>query len=199
MKGISIRVDGDKAVAAFQKAESVMLRHIDDATNFAANEIIAPEVKRRAPASLSQLAGSITVGKVGNLSYEVKAGAKHAAYVEGGTGPAAGRAKYFPNPDNLLMYLMNSPKARGFKDWSRSNLEDRNLKNYQDSDVVLGRLEQEMVLVRRAHAFAWWIYQHGTKAQPFMGPAVETKRSACEMYIRQSVDAGIREVFGAAA
>lgn len=183
MKGISIRVNGEKAVAAFQAAPDVMIRRIDAATARGANEI-ATEAKRRAPKSLSQLVGSIIASKVGELSYEVKAGSQHAAYVEGGTGPAAGRAKYFPNPDNLLMYLMTSPKARGFERFSRS---DR------------GRLEQEMVLVRRAQAFAWWIYQHGTKAQPFMGPAVEIKRGACEVYIRQSVDAGIREVFGADA
>lgn len=196
MKPIQIGIRNDLALAAFERAPAVIERHIDGALARGAGEIAA-EARRRAPKSLSQLVGSITSGKVDRLTYEARAGSLHAAYVEHGTGPAAGQPKYYPNPDNLLMYLMTTPAARGFKNWSKSDLADRNLKNYQNSGGGLGRLEQEMILVRRAQAFAWWIYQHGTKAQPYMAPAVEVKRGACEVYVRQAVDRGINEVFGA--
>lgn len=179
-QGISISIRSDLAVAAFQRAPEVMVRHVDGALGRGAGEI-AEEAKRRAPKSLSQLTNSIISAKVDDLTYEVRAGTLHAAYVEQGTGPAAGRPKYYPDPDNLIVYLMTHPKARRF-DWKRSER---------------GRLEQEMSLVRRAQAFAWWIYQHGTKAQPYMAPAVEMKRGAVEVYVRQAVDRGINEVFGA--
>lgn len=181
MKPIQIGIRNDLALAAFELAPAVIERNIDAALARGAGEIAA-EAKRRAPKSLSQLVGSISSGKVDRLTYEARAGSLHAAYVEHGTGPAAGLPKYYPNPDNLLMYLMTTPAARGFERFKRS---DR------------GRLEQEMILVRRAQAFAWWIYQHGTKAQPYMAPAVEVKRGACEVYVRQAVDRGINEVFGA--
>lgn len=177
---IDIRVDAEKTMAAFDKAPFVMKLHIGGAVQRGAGEIVT-EAKRRAPKSLSNLVNSIMAAPSGELAWMARAGTEHAAYVEYGTGPAAGQEKYYPNPDNLLQYLMTTPKARGFKRFKRSER---------------GRLEQEMVMVRRAQAFAWWIYQHGTKAQPFMAPAAEMKRGACEVYIRQAVDRGIREVFG---
>ena len=134
-----------------------------------------------APKSLSGLVNSINAARSGDLEYSVSPGVAYAPWVEFGTGPAAGREKYYPNPDNLLTHLMISPKARGFSRWSRSEK---------------GRTLQEMVLVRRAQAFAWWIYQHGTKAQPFMAPAAEAKRDACLDYVRAAVNAGLKEVLG---
>lgn len=183
MKTIEIRIESAEVVAAFLRAPEVMAHHIDGGVAAGANAV-AVEAKSLAPKSLSQLVNSIIAAQVAPMDWEVKAGVLHAEYVESGTGPAAGREKYYPNPDNLLAYLMTHPKARRFERWKRS---DR------------GRLEQEMTLVRRAQAFAWWIYQHGTKAQPFMAPAADKKRSAVEGLIRQSVDQGIAEVFGGGA
>lgn len=177
---IDIRIDGERALAAFTRAPEVMKTQVGAAVQRGAGEI-ASEAKRRAPKSLSNLVNSIIAAPAGDLAWMVRAGSAHAAPTEYGSGPAAGQPKYYPNPDNLLQYLMTSPKARGFDRFKRS---DR------------GRLEQEMGLVRRAQAFAWWIYQHGTKAQPFMAPAAEAKRDRCTELVRAAVSKGLLEVFG---
>lgn len=177
--GIQIRIDYETVRAGLSKAPDVLRRHVGDGLAQGANAIAA-EAKNRAPKSESALLNSIIAAPAGDWAYEVRAGVMHAAYVEHGTGPAVGKPKYYPNPDNLLQYLMTSPRARGFKRFKRS---DR------------GRLEQEMGLVRRAQAFAWWIYQHGTKPQPFMAPAAEAKRDACTAFVRAAVDAGLKEIF----
>lgn len=176
---LQIRIDYETVRAGLAKAPDVLHRHIEGGLSQGA-QAIAAEAKARAPKSLSNLWNSILAAPAGPLRYEVRAGVMHAAYVEHGTGPAVGKPKYYPNPDNLLQYLMTSPRARGFKRFKRS---DR------------GRLEQEMGLVRRAQAFAWWIYQHGTKPQPFMAPAAEAKRDACTAFVRAAVDAGLKEIF----
>ncbi len=177
---VSVRISSDRAIAAFDRAPDVMRRYVSAGVQRGAGEI-ASEARRRAPKSLSNLVNSIIVGPIDDLSYVVAAGSAHAAYVEAGSGPAAGQEKYYPNPDNLLQYLMTSPRARGFERFKRSDL---------------GRLEQEMSLVRRAQSFAWWIYQHGTRAQPFMQPAAEAKRRLCEEYVLSGVDQGVIAVFG---
>lgn len=178
---VSIRLDAVKVQAAFSAAPDVIRGHVDGALLRGAGEI-ASEAKRRAPKLFSTLTNSIIVGPAGELAYEVRAGVAYAAYVERGSGPAAGNKKYYPNPDNLLQYLMTTPKARRIARWSRS---------------AKGRADQENEIKRRAQAFAWWIYQHGTRPQPFMGPAVEEKRSAVEGYVRDAVAAGVSEIFGA--
>lgn len=183
---VSVRVESSKLQAALRAAPDVMHRHVDGAVLRGANEIAAEE-KRLAPNSggvESGLVGSINVfphGSDGDIAYEVRPTADYAAFVVHGSGPAVGKPRYYPNPDNLLQHLMTNPRARGFARFKRSER---------------GRLEQEMGLVRRAQAFAWWIYQHGTKPQDFITPAVANKRGACEVYIRQAVDRGLREVLG---
>lgn len=180
---IDIRIDDARVLEAFSKAPEVMKRYVGGAVQQGAGEIVS-EAKIRAPKSLSNLVNSIIAAPAGELAWVARAGSAHAVAVEQGTGPAAGKDKYYPNPDSLLQYLMTTPKARGFGRWKRS---DR------------GRLEQEMGMVRRAQAFAWWIYQHGTKAQPFMAPAAEAKRDRCTELVRASVSKGLLEVFGGRA
>lgn len=177
---IDIRIDDAKVLEAFSKAPETMRRHVEGGVQRGAGEIVT-EAKTRAPKSLSNLVNSILAAPAGELAWMARAGSAHAVMVEYGSGPSAGKKKYYPNPDNLLQYLMTSPKARGFDRFKRSDQ---------------GRLEQEMGLVRRAQAFAWWIYQHGTKAQPFMAPAAEAKRDRCTELVRAAVSKGLLEVFG---
>lgn len=180
MSGIAVRIDEERALAAFERAPAVMRAQVGSALQLGANEI-AEEAKKLAPKSLSNLVNSITAAPSGELAWMARAGVGHAAAVEYGSGPAAGRPKYYPNADNLVQYIMTSPRARGFARFKRSER---------------GRLEQEMGVVRKAQAFAWWIYQHGTKAQPYMAPAAEAKRDRCVELVRASVQAGILEAFG---
>lgn len=178
---VSVKVDSLKAQAAFSAAPETLRRHVGGAVWQGANAIAAEE-KRLAPKSMTALVNSINVGPAGELAYQVGPGVNYAAYVVQGSGPAVGRPKYFPNPDNLLQYLMTSPKARGFARWSRSTKK---------------RADQEMEITRRAQAFAWWIYQHGTRAQDFVTPAVNNQRDACVEFVRDAVRAGVAEIFGA--
>jgi len=177
---IEVHVNDARALEAFTRAPEVMKTHVGGAVMRGAGEIVS-EAKARAPKSLSNLVNSIIAAPAGELAWMARAGTAHAVAVEYGSGPAAGKDKYYPNPDNLLQYLMTSPRARGFDRFKRGDH---------------GRLEQEMGLVRRAQAFAWWIYQHGTKAQPFMGPAAEAKRDRCTELVRAAVSKGLLEVFG---
>ena len=180
--GIQIRIDYETVRAGLSKAPDVLRRHVGDGLAQGANAIAA-EAKNRAPKSESALLNSIIAAPAGDWAYEVRAGVMHAAYVEYGTGPAAGKPRYYPNPDNLFQYLMTNVSARGFKRWSRSKKPGKD------------RGSQELDIWFRSRAFAWWIYQHGTRAQPFMAPAAEAKRDACTAYVRAAVDAGLKEIF----
>lgn len=177
---IEIRINDARVLEAFTRAPDVMKAHVGGAVRSGAGEI-ATEAKNLAPILETVLRNSINIKQNSALEWVVHPAAQYAAAVELGTGPAAGRAKYYPNRDNLLQYLMTNPKARGFSRWKRSER---------------GRLEQEMIVKQRAQAFAWWIYQHGTKAQPFMAPAAEAKRDRCTELVRAAVSKGLLEVFG---
>ena len=179
---LQIRIDYETVRAGLAKAEGVLHRHIEGGLSQGA-QAIADEARERAPKSLSNLWNSILAAPAGPLRHEVRAGVMHAAYVEHGTGPAVGKKKYYPNPDNLFQYLMTNVRARGFKRWSRSAKPGKD------------RGSQELDVWFRSRAFAWWIYQHGTKPQPFMAPAAEAKRDACTAFVRAAVDAGLKEIF----
>ena len=179
---LQIRIDYETVRAGLAKAEGVLHRHIDGGLSQGA-QAIADEARERAPKSESTLWHSIHSKRIGNLYYEAGASAMHAAYVEHGTGPAVGKKRYYPNPDNLFQYLMTNVRARGFKRWSRSTKPGKD------------RGSQELDVWFRSRAFAWWIYQHGTKPQPFMAPAAEAKRDACTAFVRAAVDAGLKEIF----
>lgn len=181
---VSVKVDTRQALAAFDAAEDVLRRHLNGAVKRGA-EAIAEEQMRLAPKFDSALLNGIRVEPAGDLAWAVRQGTSYAAHVVLGTGPAAGRKKYYPNPDNLFQYLMTSPKARGFKRWSRSKKPGKD------------RGSQELNLWFRSRAFAWWIYQHGTRPQDYVTPAVEAKRDACVEFIRAASQRAFDETFGA--
>jgi hypothetical protein len=68
----------------------------------------------------------------------------HGAYLEFGTGPAAGHAKYMPPPGALRQWVSRKLGIQG---------------------------EDAIADVERA--IRWKIYAKGTEAQPFMGPAYQ--------------------------
>lgn len=180
---IDIRIDDARVLEAFSKAPEAMRRHVGGAVMRGAGDIVT-EAQRIVPKSESALETSIKQKQIDDLTWMAVAGTAHAAMVEYGTGPAAGKKKYYPNPDNLLQYLMTNTKARGFERWSRSKKQGKD------------RGSQELEIWFRSRAFAWWIYQHGTKAQPFMAPAAEAKRDRCTELVRAAVSKGLLEVFG---
>lgn len=177
---ISISIDARRAQAAFARAPQVMVRAIDVKLARGAEEV-ARTAKRGAPKLFSTLINSIRAQRIGALHYEVSSGVNYARSVEEGTGPAVGKARYFPNVESLQQYLMHAPSYRRF-----------NLKRAGSR----GRSDQEMDTVWRAKAWAWYIYNHGTKPQPYMQPAADASRSRLFELVQQGVDEGIKEVFG---
>lgn len=178
---VSVRVDTRQAQAAYSAAPDVLRQHLTGAVKRGA-EVIASEQQQRAPKSMSALVNAIHVQPVGDLAWAVRQGVSYAAHVILGTGPAVGNPKYYPNPDSLLQYLTTTPKARGFG-WAKLNSAKR--------------AGQESEIKRRADAFAWWIYQHGTRPQDYVTPAVEAKRDACVEFIRAATQQAFNEAFGA--
>lgn len=184
MSGIQIqlRIDAQQALWAFRRAEDVMKRAVLEGTEHGA-QLVAREAKNRVNTKHGALVNSIGVAPLTQgtaMGHEVRPGVAYAPYVELGTGPAAGRAKYYPNPDTLLDYLRTVRP-------SRKHNEIRG----QRKDFA------EYELWHRSRAWAWHIYQHGTKAQPFMRPAAEASDARVREIMRQAVGRGIAEVFGA--
>lgn len=186
MSGIQIqlRIDAQQALWAFRRAEDVMRRAVLEGTEHGA-QLVAREAMNRVNTKHGALVNSIGVAPLtqgGAMGHEVRPGVAHAPYVELGTGPAAGRPKYYPNPDTLLDYLKTTPSSRRFG-WARAGSKKR--------------ASQQQELQDRAASWAWHIYNHGTKAHPFMRPAAEASDERVREIMRQAVGRGIAEVFGA--
>ena len=184
---IHITLDDQKVREAFARAPQVMARQVEASLKTGAQEV-AVEAKERAPKFQSNLVNSIKAMRVGDLHFMVSTGVNYARAVEEGTGPAAGKPRYFPNVQSLFQVLMTSPKSRGFS-WARHPKKPPKKGFGKRSD-------QEMELVFRAKAWAWHTYNHGTPKQPFMAPALEAKRSRLFDLIAEGSARGLREVFG---
>lgn len=174
--------------AAFERAPEVMLRHMSAGAEQGAQVVAAAArlgVKRDIFATLRN---SIHVARLGGLppdavGSEARTAVGYARYVEDGTGPAAGRPRYFPNPDSLLQYLTHSRSTRGFK-WAG-----------KAGSAARGGQEAQL----RDQAFAWArsIWLKGTRAHPYMGPAVSRSGARVLQVLRQAAQRGVAEVFGA--
>lgn len=185
MSTIRITIDGDRAAEAFRRVPDAVLRHVRLGTEEGA-QIVARDARGRINSKHSTLANSIRVEPLpdagGILGHEAAAGANYAAYVEHGTGPAAGRPRYYPNPDSLQDYMENTTQSRGFKRWARG----------------AKREAQRLDIWFRSRAWAWSIYMKGTKPHPYMKPAAEASDARVRQVLRVAVERGIREAFGAA-
>lgn len=178
MSQITVKVNSKHAQEAFRKAPVRMRQMVDDAL-WRGGEEVAREARTLAPKLFSTLTNSIIVRREFPLYVRVSSGVNYARAVEEGTGPAAGRARYYPNPDSLQQYILHSPKMRGHK-WAKPGSTKRGA--------------QELDIWFRSRALAWHIYHHGTKPQPFMAPAAEAKRSRVIELVNAAVYQGVREV-----
>ena len=186
MSDVRIVIDADQAAAAWRSITSGDLRNAARGTERAAH-VIARAAKGKVSKVQSTLANSINVEQIAGLAeaevgHQAAPGVAYAPYVEEGTGPAAGRPRYYPNPDALLDFISGNNTSRGFK-WAPTG------------DFV--RTTQKLELFNRARAMAWSIYMKGTKPAPFMGPATAEHTDAAFRYVRIAVEQGIAEVFGA--
>lgn len=176
MTHFAVTVDISRARDALGRIPAEVERAVEVQLALGAEEV-ARDAKRNAPKLYSTLANSIRAERVGALHYRVSTGMNYARGVEEGTGPAAGKARYYPNPESLLQYLQMSPQMRRFE-WKRKGSLMRDL--------------QEAVLPLRAKQMAWAIYMKGTKARPFMQPAAEANRSRLFELVALGVDEGLK-------
>lgn len=186
MTDIRIVVDADRALQACLRAPEVMARHMSEGTAQGAH-LVARGAKRNVRSVFGTLAQSIRVEALsglpdGQIGHEAAAGTAYAPYVEEGTGPAAGRPRYYPNPDALMDFLAASPKARGFK-WAATG--------------SFVRTTQKLELFNRARALAWAICQRGTKPAPYMRTAAAESDEAVRSVLRAAVQRGTEEAFRA--
>jgi len=184
MSTIEFRIDTDPARWAFDRAPEVMRAKMQFGALRGAEEI-ARLAKARASKVQSTLVNSIRAEMLPSagadeVGAEAKTGVNYAAYVEHGTGPAAGRPRYYPNPDSLLDYLTNTVPSRGFK-WARKGSGKRE--------------RQRLDLWFRSRALAMAIYQKGTKPKPFMAPAAIEADARVRAILVEHAGQGIREVF----
>lgn len=171
---ISVRIDDARAVAAFARAPEVMRRIVGDAVGRGALEVTR-EARSRAPKVFSTLTNSINATQIGDLHWQVRAGVNYARAVEEGTKPG-----YTPNLLTLRMYIQASTiRGTGFR-WGKAGTSKRTT---QEDDIA-----------RRTSALAWYIRAHGTKAHPYLQPAVDAKESRVIALIREAAFKGAAEV-----
>jgi hypothetical protein len=165
--------------ARFALAHDAIVRNEEQMIERGAAEV-AITAKTLAPKFQSGLVNSILSERIGEMHFVVSQGVNYGRAVEEGTGPAVGRPKYYPNVDNLYAVLQASPSSRRFA-WAAKSSPKRE--------------GQRLELWFRARAWAWFIYQHGTKAQPHMRPALEQNRSVLMGLVSEGAANGIREMF----
>lgn len=180
---IELRYDDAAARAALQKAPGVVRARLGEAV-----ETGAALIARAARENVSKRNGfggllkSIQHRQLGPLHWEVRPSVAYAVIVELGSGPAAGRAKYYPNPDALRDWLMLNPSYRGHK-WARKGSQKRG--------------NQELDIWLRSRAMAWGIYQKGTQPYPFMKPAFESEKGNVSARASAAMRKAVEEINGA--
>jgi hypothetical protein len=174
----SYTLDDESTRAALNKAPGVIAQNLELALDRAAQEGADMMI---AEASKSDVTGNLKSSirvRASTLSRFITPTVNYAEAVEEGTGPAAGKARYYPNPDNLLDFLRQSPAARGFK-WARKSSSKRG--------------EQDMELRFRSRALAMSIYMKGTKPAPFVAPTAEKLTSRFFEVMDVGVERGVME------
>lgn len=165
--------------AGLREGPEHVIRHVE-AAQLKGAHLIARTAKLNAAriAAFSTLANSIGVNKVAPLHFEVRAATNYARPVEEGTGPAAGRASYTPNSTHLLAYI----KRRGNIRWQGRPGSQR-------------RRDLMREIRDRAFALAMHIRKHGTKASPFMRPALAQHREEVLHLMRMGAYTGAKAAF----
>lgn len=178
---VSIKIDDKLTLAALERAPDVMTQHIEQGLERGAIEL-ANTAKNNAARRdwLGTLRNSIHVEHPAPLHWAVATGVNYARAIEEGTGPAAGRAPYFPDWTALIPYV----KSHAVRGGERLKKAGSNARFFQEREFE-----------NRAFQLARYISHHGTKPAPFMKPALDEKDARIRLLVRQSAMEGAREVF----
>lgn len=129
----------------------------------AAHEL-AREARRRVPRGQSILGNSIQPDTLSPLRRAVGAHVQYDRYVQEGTGPAAGKARYFPNVERLKPWIRQRHGLTG------EALDDR------------------------AWRVARRIYQRGTQPQPYLQQTADAMRQRVETILSESAAEALNNV-----
>lgn len=139
-------------------------------------------MQQEVPKAFSTLWTSIQIIVTGELERLIAPSVNYARMVAEGTGPAAGKKRYFPNPVHLYAWVKQ-----------RAGIT---FKGRKDSPA---RRRQYDEVRDRAWALARYISVHGTKPNPFHTRAADKVRSRCITLLQQGVHEGLRASSGGAA
>lgn len=176
MIAIAINIQNRRTDEALRRMPGAIISRADQALDRGSQEF-AREARRRVSKARSTLANAINARKVGELHYEVSTGVGYGRAVEEGTGPAAGKGSYMPNPVMLEDYV-----------------KQRSGVSFAARRGSAGREVAERSVRSRAFALAVYIRQHGTKAHPFMAPTRAVMEPRIRELVGEAVDAGVTEV-----
>lgn len=170
MDSVRVTIDAGRAMEAFAKADAVMRRHVDGALDGAA-QLVAREAMRRAPTFQTGLMNSIRAERVPE--------ALPPGVLAWQARTGVNYARYV---EEGIGPMLDRPPGitNGLLEWVRAKFAPEN--------------DQELSRIAFAVAFA--IQRRGVKARPFMAPALEASEARVRQMVRQSVQAGIAEVFG---
>ncbi len=170
MDSVRVTIDAGRAMEAFRAAPEVMSRHVDEALEAGA-QYVAREAKRGAPTFQSTLVNSIRAERVPE--------ALPPGVLAWQARTGVNYARYV---EEGIGPMLNSPPgmSNGLLEWIRAKFAPEN----------------DEALVRIYWAVAFAIQRRGVKPRPFMAPAMEASEARVRQMVRQSVQAGIAEVFG---
>lgn len=179
-----IVIDANLPPQAGEDDESAFVKAFTPYLNTAAREV-TDGMKRRIAANrstaYSNLINSILEKREGDYSRLVSTRARYARMVEEGTGPAAGRARYFPDPGGLLGYV----KQRSGITWAKAGSRKR--------------ASQADEVNQRAWALARFINVHGTQPHPFAAPTATEMAPRVQALLAQGAAAGVQAMLGGGA
>lgn len=162
--------------AAFKAA---FIPYLDQATAETA-QAMRRRLAANRTAAFSTLLNSVKTYAESELRRLVAPGVNYARMVEEGTGPAGGKARYFPNPKALEPWI----KLRARITYTRRAGSRK-------------RRQQEDEVRDRAWGLARFIAAHGTRAQPFVAPTAVEMRPRIVQLLKQGVGAGAMAQMGA--
>jgi hypothetical protein len=133
------------------------------------------EMSRRAPKAFSQLARSITIERPSELERRIAPSVNYGLYVEQGTGPAAGRPRYWPNVHNLAEWVKLRFRVQFRNTRKGSAARQSQLEEWRDATYRLARV----------------IYLRGTRAQPFVAPTAATVRASAPSRVLAALESAM--------
>lgn len=186
---VRIQIRNQAALAALGSYPGVLERHVgqevEGLARWAAGRMKMILGANRSAAS-SDLIESINSEQLGPMHYFVGPHVAYGREVEEGTGPAAGRPSYMPNPVHLRAYV---------KQGGGGNPAGRILLKGRPGSA---RRRQVMDEIRdKAWALAIYIKRHGTRPHPYIAPTAAELEARAPGRIEAAVERATREAFGA--